>query len=72
MPADALAVPPRTENPAVPFWKPLRVYLEFGRVGFVNALAYRLRYFAGDCHVLYICLRVLLHLEGHLRAQHVD
>ncbi|MGO8815436.1 MAG: ABC transporter permease [Terriglobia bacterium] len=47
MPADALAVPPRTENPAVPFWKPLRVYLEFGRVGFVNALAYRLRYFTG-------------------------
>lgn len=47
MPADALAIPPRNENPAVPFWKPLRVYLEFGRVGFVNALAYRLRYFTG-------------------------
>jgi ABC-2 type transport system permease protein len=47
MPADAVAIPPRSENPAVPFWKPLRVYLEFGRVGFVNALAYRLRYFTG-------------------------
>ena len=29
------------------FWRWLRLYLEFGRVGFVNALAYRLRYFTG-------------------------
>jgi len=28
-------------------WRGARVYLEFGRVGFVNALAYRLRYFTG-------------------------
>ena len=28
-------------------WRAARVYLEFGRVGFVNALAYRLRYFTG-------------------------
>jgi ABC-2 type transport system permease protein len=28
-------------------WRWLRLYLEFGRVGFVNALAYRLRYFTG-------------------------
>jgi len=47
MPAAALATPPAGERPAPVFWKPLRVYLEFGRVGFVNALAYRLRYFTG-------------------------
>ncbi len=28
-------------------WKLLRLYWEFGRVGFVNTLAYRLRYFTG-------------------------
>jgi ABC-2 type transport system permease protein len=28
-------------------WGAVRVYHEFGRVGFVNALAYRLRYFTG-------------------------
>ena len=47
MPAEALAAPPAGERPVPAFWKPLRVYLEFGRVGFVNALAYRLRYFTG-------------------------
>jgi ABC-2 type transport system permease protein len=47
MPAGALAIPPRPGSVSTPFWKPLRVYLEFARVGFVNALAYRLRYFTG-------------------------
>jgi len=32
---------------SAPLWRLLRTYLEFGRVGFVNALAYRLRYFTG-------------------------
>jgi len=33
-------------SPASP-WRLARTYLEFGRVGFVNALAYRLRYLTG-------------------------
>ncbi len=32
---------------ACPFKRSLRVYVEFARVGFVNTLAYRLRYFTG-------------------------
>ena len=43
MGAGALALPNR--RPARGRW--VRVYLEFARVGFVNALAYRLRYFTG-------------------------
>lgn len=43
MGAGALALPNR--RPARGRWA--RVYLEFARVGFVNALAYRLRYFTG-------------------------
>jgi ABC-2 type transport system permease protein len=44
----AVANAPRTaQPPAAALGKLLRVYLEFGRVGFVNALAYRLRYFTG-------------------------
>jgi len=35
----------QSASPAV--WKLLRLYWEFGRVGFVNTLAYRLRYFTG-------------------------
>jgi ABC-2 type transport system permease protein len=37
------------EDPGVSslFWRWVKLYLEFARVGFVNALAYRLRYFTG-------------------------
>ena len=49
-----------------------RVYAEFIRVGFVNTLAYRLRYYTGI--VTYFTLRhgLLLHLESHLRTQFHD
>jgi len=34
-------------RPFAPLWRFLRLYAEFARVGFVNTLAYRLRYFTG-------------------------
>jgi ABC-2 type transport system permease protein len=47
MPAAAVADTRGGEGASSSFWRLLRLYLEFGRVGFVNALAYRLRYFTG-------------------------
>jgi len=47
MPAAAVADARGGEGASSIFWRWLRLYLEFGRVGFVNALAYRLRYFTG-------------------------
>jgi ABC-2 type transport system permease protein len=47
MPAAAVARARGGERPSSLFWRWLRLYLEFGRVGFVNALAYRLRYVTG-------------------------
>ncbi len=35
------------QKPPSPLARAVRLYLEFGRVGFVNTLAYRLRYFTG-------------------------
>jgi ABC-2 type transport system permease protein len=43
--AAAHPAPPARGSDSI--WKPVRVYLEFARVGFVNTLAYRLRYFTG-------------------------
>jgi ABC-2 type transport system permease protein len=47
MPAAAVADLRGGERASSFLWRLLRLYLEFGRVGFVNALAYRLRYFTG-------------------------
>jgi ABC-2 type transport system permease protein len=47
MPASAVADWREGERASSAFRRFLRLYLEFGRVGFVNALAYRLRYFTG-------------------------
>ncbi len=47
MPAATIASSPGSGQAPAFRWKRLRVYLEFSRVGFVNALAYRLRYFTG-------------------------
>jgi ABC-2 type transport system permease protein len=47
MPNAAVSDWPGGEGASSIFWRWLRLYLEFARVGFVNALAYRLRYFTG-------------------------
>ena len=48
MPAAAVAANPRgIGRQSLSLRKLLRIYLEFARVGFVNALAYRLRYLTG-------------------------
>jgi ABC-2 type transport system permease protein len=47
MPATVVANSPGFEREAPSLRKLLRIYLEFARVGFVNALAYRLRYITG-------------------------
>jgi ABC-2 type transport system permease protein len=47
MPATVGANSPGFEREAASLRKLLRIYLEFARVGFVNALAYRLRYITG-------------------------
>ena len=47
MPSVAVADSPGGVGTSTLIWRWLRLYLEFGRVGFVNALAYRLRYFTG-------------------------
>jgi ABC-2 type transport system permease protein len=47
MPASAVAEWGGGERPSSPLRRFLQLYMEFGRVGFVNALAYRLRYFTG-------------------------
>jgi ABC-2 type transport system permease protein len=45
--APPIANPRGGEKASPSVWKLLRLYWEFGRVGFVNTLAYRLRYFTG-------------------------
>ena len=45
--APLVANPRGGESASPAIWKLLRLYWEFGRVGFVNTLAYRLRYFTG-------------------------
>jgi len=47
MSSAAVTLPPAGRSRASSFWRQVRVYMEFGRVGFVNALAYRLRYITG-------------------------
>jgi len=47
MPAIAVANSQGVERGSPPLRHLLRIYLEFARVGFVNALAYRLRYVTG-------------------------
>jgi ABC-2 type transport system permease protein len=47
MPASAVAEWGGGERPSSALRRFLQLYMEFGRVGFVNALAYRLRYFTG-------------------------
>jgi ABC-2 type transport system permease protein len=47
MGADAFPIQPRTPLPGAAFLRVARVYAEFVRVGFVNTLAYRLRYYTG-------------------------
>jgi ABC-2 type transport system permease protein len=47
MGANTLAFPGGATPSASALWRQVRIYAEFARVGFVNALAYRLRYFTG-------------------------
>jgi len=47
MPHADIANPIPGKRPSPSMRRALRLYLEFGRVGFVNTLAYRLRYFTG-------------------------
>jgi ABC-2 type transport system permease protein len=47
MGADTFPIQPRTPLPGATFLRVVRVYAEFIRVGFVNTLAYRLRYYTG-------------------------
>jgi len=47
MPPRDTANPIPSKRPSPAIGKLVRLYLEFGRVGFVNTLAYRLRYFTG-------------------------
>jgi ABC-2 type transport system permease protein len=47
MGADTFPIQPRTPLPGTTFLRVVRVYAEFIRVGFVNTLAYRLRYYTG-------------------------
>jgi ABC-2 type transport system permease protein len=47
MGAKTLAFPGGGPGPANTLSRQARIYVEFARVGFVNALAYRLRYFTG-------------------------
>ena len=47
MGADTFSIQPRTPLVSAAFLRVARVYAEFVRVGFVNTLAYRLRYYTG-------------------------
>jgi ABC-2 type transport system permease protein len=47
MGADTFPIQPRTPLTGAAFLRVARVYAEFVRVGFVNTLAYRLRYYTG-------------------------
>ncbi|MBZ5545536.1 MAG: ABC-2 family transporter protein, partial [Acidobacteriia bacterium] len=47
MGADTFPIQPRTPLAATPLVRVARIYAEFVRVGFVNTLAYRLRYYTG-------------------------
>jgi len=47
MPPADIANPLSSRNPSPAMGRAVRLYLEFARVGFVNTLAYRLRYFTG-------------------------
>jgi ABC-2 type transport system permease protein len=44
-PAATQPTPDERRSPSI--WRSLRLYLEFARVGFINTLAYRLRYYTG-------------------------
>ena len=44
---DTAAHPAQSARGSHSIWNPVRLYLEFARVGFLNTLAYRLRYFTG-------------------------
>ena len=47
MGAETFPIQPRTPLAATPLVRVARIYAEFVRVGFVNTLAYRLRYYTG-------------------------
>jgi ABC-2 type transport system permease protein len=51
----AAANPATAERLSPSLWKSVRLYMEFARVGFLNTLAYRLRYFTGIVtYIIYV------------------